>query len=92
MQQLQSYFEKLNKTKDFMEIIAHAMCLATAEPQYAAQAQEFLTEKYKTKNVDTFEFLQNMKEVQTVYMTNKAPLLGGDNKPHKYWFENGIVI
>lgn len=92
MQHLQSYFEKLNETKDFMEIIAHAMCLATVEPQYAAQAQEFLTEKYKTKNVDTFKFLQNMKEVQTLYMTNKAPLLDGDNKPHRYWFENGIVI
>ena len=49
MQHLQSYFEKLNETKDFMEIIAHAMCLATVEPQYASQAQEFLTEKYKTK-------------------------------------------
>ena len=42
--------------------------------------------------MDTFEFLQNMKEVQTLYITNKAPLLDGDNKPHSYWFENGIVI
>ena len=54
MEQLQSYFENLNETKGFMEIIAHAMCLATAEPQYAAQAQEFLTEKYKTKKCRYF--------------------------------------